>query len=113
MGIDRATAERIFAEEQKEGFVSAREVMYGGQTSKYDKKGNLLDKEGKVADPENAIPDDDEDDAAVSGVHECSQCGYTLFVAKGRESKFFGENFSCPECGAKKYKFEARDDMDE
>ena len=29
-------------------------------------------------------------------------CGYTLFVAKGREFKFFGDNFKCPTCGAGK-----------
>mmetsp|Transcript_45536 Transcript_45536/g.102835 ORF Transcript_45536/g.102835 Transcript_45536/m.102835 type:complete len:435 (+) Transcript_45536:79-1383(+) len=31
------------------------------------------------------------------------KCGYVLFVAKGREEKFFGANFEgCPECGAPK-----------
>lgn len=30
---------------------------------------------------------------------------YTMFVAKGREFKFFGDGFKCPECGAGKNKF--------
>jgi len=34
-------------------------------------------------------------------------------VAEGRESKFFGSDFKCPECGAPKEKFQARDDFGE
>lgn len=30
---------------------------------------------------------------------------YKMFVARGREFKFFGDNFKCPECGAGKNKF--------
>jgi len=41
-------------------------------------------------------------------VVECSQCSYTLFVAKGREAKFFGPSFKCPECGAAKETFKTR-----
>ncbi len=44
----------------------------------------------------------------LSLAHECSQCGYTLFVAPGRESKFFGDDFTCPECGSDKSKFHTR-----
>ena len=31
---------------------------------------------------------------------ECEECGYTLFIAAGREGKFFGDSYKCPECGA-------------
>jgi rubrerythrin len=115
LGLDRATAERIFKEEAKEGFVTEREAMYGLQTQKYDKKGRRLDKEGSLENPEEADGDDASggEDGPISNVYECSDCGYTLFVAKGRESKFFGQDFKCPECGAKKDKFKARDDLDE
>lgn len=41
-------------------------------------------------------------------VVECTSCGYTLFVAKGREAKFFGPTFKCPECGATKETFSTR-----
>lgn len=34
---------------------------------------------------------------------------YKMFVAKGREFKFFGDNFKCPECGAGKNKFTETD----
>eukprot|EP00904_Undaria_pinnatifida_P004391 jgi/Undpi1/13953/HiC_scaffold_9.g03604.m1 len=37
--------------------------------------------------------------------YECQVCGYKMFVAKGREFKFFGDGFKCPECGAGKNKF--------
>src|SRR6056300_1651191 len=59
LGLDRATAERIFQEEAKEGFISDREAMYGGQTQKYDKKGRRLDKDGKLENPEEAEDDED------------------------------------------------------
>ena len=117
LGLDRENAERIFQEEAKEGFVSARETMYGGQSQRYDKKGRAIDKEGKLLNPDEAEGDDDEDEGpeagSVSNAFECSQCGYTLFVAQGRESKFFGEGFKCPECGAPKSNFEAKDDFGE
>jgi len=108
LGLDKETATRIFEDEAKEGFVTDREKMYGGQNTKYDAKGNVIDKDGKLLDPENAIEGSD-DDTPTSNVYECSDCGYTLFVAKGRESKFFGEGFKCPECGAAKDKFKPKD----
>jgi rubredoxin len=109
LGLDKETATRIFEEEAKDGFISDREKMYGGQTRKYDAKGNTIDKEGNLVDPENAIERSDGDGAPTSNVYECSDCGYTLFVAKGRESKFYGEGFKCPECGAAKDKFKPKD----
>lgn len=110
LGLDKATATRIFEEEAKEGFVSDRESMYGLQTQKYDKQGRRIDNEGKLENPEEATDDDnDDDDTPASSVYECSECGYTLFVAKGREFKFYGDDFECPECGAKKDKFEPKD----
>ncbi|KAL3917752.1 MAG: hypothetical protein SGILL_004563 [Bacillariaceae sp.] len=112
LGLDKDTATRIFEDEAKEGFITDREKMYGGQSTKYDSKGNVIDKEGKLVDPENAIPVDD-DDAPTSNVYECSDCGFTLFVAKGRESKFYGEGFKCPECGAAKEKFKPKDIEDD
>jgi rubredoxin len=110
LGLDNETATRIFEDEAKEGFVSDRVKMYGGQSTKYDAKGNAIDKEGNLLDPENAIEgSDDDDNTPSSNVYECSDCGYTLFVAKGRESKFYGEGFKCPECGAAKDKFKPKD----
>ena len=46
---------------------------------------------------------------AASGTHEyeCTEndCGYTIFPAAGREDKFFGASFKCPQCGAGKDAF--------
>jgi rubredoxin len=115
LGLDRDAAQHIFDEQAKEGFISERVAMYGGQTTKYDKKGRIIDKQGKLVNPE----DDDADapartgSGAISNVYECGECGYTLFVAKGRESKFFGEGFKCPECGAAKKEFKPVEDMEE
>ena len=113
LGLDRETAERIFEEEAAEGFITDREAMYGGQTQKYDKKGRRLNADGSLEDPEADGAQDEDDDTPVSNVYECGECGYTLFIAEGRESKFFGEGFKCPDCGAPKDKFNARDDVDE
>lgn len=122
LGLDKETATRIWELEKKEGFVSDRETMYKGQSIKYDKKGRALDREtGEIADPEEAEKakdDDDDDDDSAGGsptgnAFECGECGYTLFVAQGREFKFFGDNFKCPECGAAKDKFSTRDDFGE
>jgi rubrerythrin len=114
LGLDKEKATQIFEEEAKEGFISARETMYGGQTQKYDKKGNRLNPDGSYENPEDAKKAEEESsEDAVSNVYECGECGYTLFIAQGRETKFFGEGFRCPECGASRDKFNARDDVEE
>ena len=110
LGLDKETATQIFEEEAKKGFVSAREEMYGGQTQKYDRKGRPIGKDGNLVNPEDqAESKAKEEDGPSSNVFECSECGYTLFVAQGREFKFYGDDFKCPECGAAKDKFQARD----
>jgi len=45
--------------------------------------------------------------APGDGTHEfeCTNCGYILFPAAGREHKFFGEGFTCPQCGSARDKF--------
>jgi rubredoxin len=115
LGLEESAAQHIFDEQAKEGFVSEREAMYGGQTTKYDKKGRAIDKQGKLVNPEEADKDEEGDSnkGAIDNVYECGNCGFTLFVAKGRESKFFGDSFKCPECGASKKEFIALDDMDD
>ena len=112
LGLSKETATRIFEDEAAEGFLSDREKMYGGQSQKYDAKGRPIDREGKLMDPEDqkaAEEEGDEDDGPASNVYECSECGYTLFIAQGREFKFYGDDFKCPECGAAKDKFNAKD----
>ncbi|CAM9390517.1 unnamed protein product [Ectocarpus sp. 12 AP-2014] len=52
-------------------------------------------------------PQDEKEPEAegTAKAYECTVCGYKMFVAKGREFKFFGDDFKCPECGAGKNKF--------
>lgn len=117
LGLDKEKATEIWTEVAKGGFVSDREAKYASKTAKqtYDSKGRKTDEEGKLENPDEATDDDDEedggDDAGLGGgtanVQECTECGYTLFVAKGRDFKFFGSGFTCPECGAPKDKFKA------
>lgn len=113
LGLDKDSATRIFEEEAKDGFLSDREKMYGGQSRKYDAKGRLVDKDGKLTDPEDQKKaeeeGEEEEEMPTSNVMECEECGYTLFIAKGREFKFFGDDFKCPECGAGKKSFKPKD----
>jgi len=60
--------------------------------------------------PPEATPADDAPPPTVvdgDGTHEfeCTKCGYILFPAAGREFKFFGEGFTCPQCGAPRDSF--------
>jgi len=77
----------------------------------------LIDKNGnKLYDNDD---DDDDDEGGEGGavatglvsganIFECGECGYTLFPAKGREFKFFPDEYICPECGAPKSSFKNR-----
>jgi len=92
-----------------------------------EKLRNSIDKDGNVIDPDADIDpdkkfnvedlnrnadveeknDDDAGDISPSsgGAKECGKCGYTLFIAKGREGRFFSSGFVCPECGAGRDQF--------
>ena len=50
---------------------------------------------------------------ATVHAYQCSDCGYTLFPAAGREFKFYGDDFVCPACGAPKTKFVDINNTDE
>jgi len=111
LGISNEKAIEIFKEVKKEGFLTGREAKYGTANQKYDKKGNLIDH----SDPLNkksveANEENNEDDDSIGNVFECGKCGYTLFVAKGRDFKFYGADFKCPECGADKDEFFSRNE---
>jgi len=131
LGLDRETAETIFEETKALGFLSRKELwqkeeddvamaeMRAAEDARQklrdsiDKDGNLIDPDADDVDPDKLITDEDldkeyeeDDDMAITpGAKECSNCGYTLFIAKGREGKFFSSSFSCPECGASRDQF--------
>jgi len=54
-----------------------------------------------------------EEDAKELHRFTCENCGYTIFPARGREGKFFGDDFECPVCGAKKEHFYDGNDPDD
>ena len=48
-----------------------------------------------------------EDRAEGTHEYECTKCGYIMFPAAGREFKFYGADFKCPQpnCNAGKEAF--------
>ncbi|KAK4534181.1 hypothetical protein CDCA_CDCA01G0206 [Cyanidium caldarium] len=60
--------------------------------------------EGKQR-PSNDRESGDEGKGAVRHRYECQRCGYTIFPAVGREWKFYGDDFVCPQCQAPKSQF--------
>ena len=110
LGLTKERAQEVFDEEAELGFVSAMETKYSRANLKYDAKGKRLDPSTGKADVGEGGESDDSDDGdeEVKNVYECGECSYTLFIAKGRNEKFFGSGFVCPECGAPKDKFVGR-----
>jgi len=106
LGLSKEEADNIFEQCKEDGFESDAKKLYGQPLQKYDAKGRKIDSSGKN------FPGEKKDDSAADGptgsIFECSECGYTLFPAKGREFKFFPADFKCPECGAAKDKFVGR-----
>lgn len=114
LGLTKEKAQSIFDELEEEDFISSTKKLYGGSRQKYDSKGRKVDDDGNLIDEkdkEQAEREGDTGDSSEGGtnVFECGECGYTLFVAQGREFKFFPESFTCPECGATKDKFNKRE----
>ena len=50
------------------------------------------------------IPQSEEQIAELK-VFACAGCGYEMMPARGREGKFFPDDFKCPICGADKDQF--------
>ena len=109
LGLDEETATKIFEEVAGEGFITQREAKYATKQQKYDAKGRKLDDDGTLENPEEADDEEEASTQASGNVQECTECGFTLFVAEGRDFKFFNSGFTCPECGASKDKFKAAD----
>ena len=107
LGLDEEVATKIFTEVAGAGFLTQTQAKYAAKQQKFNAKGGKFQEgDDKVKEPK----DDDEDDdisSASGNVQECSECGFTLFVAQGRDFKFFNSGFTCPECGASKDKFKA------
>ena len=132
LGLDKETATSIFEETKRLGFLSRQELFEKDEQdmrdaareeeqklkqdliNSIDKDGNLIDPDSDVdpdkliteEDLDKEIEDDDDDDAPASGgAKECGNCGYTMFIAKGREGRFFSSGFTCPQCGVGRDQF--------
>ncbi len=53
-----------------------------------------------VALKDPALLLEDPEYMAETHAFTCGDCGFTIFPAKGREGKFFPDNYVCPSCGA-------------
>lgn len=113
LGLKKEMAVEIFMEVQEDGFKSEREAKYASLEAgtTFDKNGRRVDADGKLEDGTEAKDDDDDeegegdDDSPTGSVYECGDCGFTMFIAEGRDFKFFGDDFKCSECGAGKDQF--------
>lgn len=108
LGLTKEKARSIFDELAEKDFISAREQIYGGARQKFNAKGKKVDSDGKLTDEkdkEEAGSEEESSTEGASNVFECGECGFTLFVAQGREFKFFPDSYRCPECDAPKDKF--------
>merc|ERR1711862_348496 len=112
LGLTKEKAQSIFDELADQDFQSSVQQVYGGARQKYDSKGRKVDSDGNLIDEKDKEEAEREkessSDTGDANVLECDECGYTLFVVKGREFKFFPESFTCPECGCGKDKFTKR-----
>jgi rubredoxin len=64
-----------------------------------------------AADPPNwkHVVSNEEEEKQLKAF-SCSECGYTIFPARGREGKFFPDDYKCGMCGAGRDAFEDRID---
>eukprot|EP00571_Detonula_confervacea_P013169 CAMPEP_0172310368 /NCGR_PEP_ID=MMETSP1058-20130122/11442_1 /TAXON_ID=83371 /ORGANISM="Detonula confervacea, Strain CCMP 353" /LENGTH=507 /DNA_ID=CAMNT_0013023165 /DNA_START=83 /DNA_END=1606 /DNA_ORIENTATION=+ len=127
LGLTKDTATTIFEETKALGFLSRRELwekeeedlVFEGiaaeealreeMRNSVDKDGNLIDPNADI-DPDKLLTDEDfdrnvedddtgDDEPMSGGAKECGNCGYTMFIAAGREGRFFSSGFTCPQCG--------------
>ena len=113
LGLDEETATAIFEEQKKAGFLNPlqyqrkqdateKEAM---KTAEKENMEKMIEEYGLMAalnknDEYDPDKDYDKDYENKDGqTRRCRNCGYTLFIAAGREHKFFGEGYKCPECG--------------
>ena len=75
----------------------------GVRKAKVEAESGPLPSEGDVDTTDKFAPPSDKDEMMLTA--ECGECGYTLFIAAGREFKFFGDDYKCPDCGCGKGKF--------
>eukprot|EP00285_Hemiselmis_virescens_P003985 CAMPEP_0173414904 /NCGR_PEP_ID=MMETSP1356-20130122/84572_1 /TAXON_ID=77927 ORGANISM="Hemiselmis virescens, Strain PCC157" /NCGR_SAMPLE_ID=MMETSP1356 /ASSEMBLY_ACC=CAM_ASM_000847 /LENGTH=448 /DNA_ID=CAMNT_0014377113 /DNA_START=17 /DNA_END=1363 /DNA_ORIENTATION=+ len=112
LGFSQQEAEECVARMVEENRIAAEEAAR--IQAEKDEEERILNirkkawgKNDKKDEPEAEKKDDDAPEEREAGAHEyeCTKCGFTLFVAKGREFKFYGDDFKCSGCGAGKEAF--------
>uniref|UniRef100_A0A7S3EZP7 Rubredoxin-like domain-containing protein n=1 Tax=Haptolina ericina TaxID=156174 RepID=A0A7S3EZP7_9EUKA len=113
LGLSAAEASRLMQEVQEKKAAAEAAALAEQEEQERAQQLQRAMEAASALSPSESRDDDVEDgggDAApigAAGTHEyeCTQCGYVLFPAAGRESKFFGDAFKCPQCGAAKSSF--------
>lgn len=117
LGMSKGDAEACVAKLVEENRIAAEEAArIAAEKAEEEKilkiREKKWSKEGEKKKDETKASDDDAEgegkpSKVEDGAHEyeCTKCGFTLFVAKGREFKFYGDDFKCTQCGAGKESF--------
>jgi len=79
-------------------------VFLYGLIRKAIKKGSLI-APGGTDEPNWQYVTTDEEQEKELKAFSCGECGYTIFPARGREGKFFPDDFKCPTCGSPSSEF--------
>jgi len=123
VGLSKEEATKIFEETRDMGYLGAQEYniklqedarverMKDEMERKWLAELKLENPDIDLENPPEFVEDKNEV-AKGETIKECTKCGYVLFIAKGREGKFFSAGFKCPQCGAPKDKFKDLDPSD-
>lgn len=102
LGLSEDKAKALYNKAIQEGYQTEKDFLFGD------------DEDGLEREDTGALAAIKEAEAAGDVLNtepiiaECPKCGFTLFVAKGREQKFFGPDFECPDCKTPKADFSVR-----
>lgn len=102
LGLSEDKAKALYNDAIEEGYQTTKDFLFGD------------DEDGLEREDTGALAAIKEAEAAGNVLNaepiiaECPNCGFTLFVAKGREQKFFGPDFECPDCKTPKADFSVR-----
>lgn len=112
-GVDKSRAQAIVDDlnrppedadtPQKEEWLQELESVVENESGPIDFASDNTDKVDAFGNAK-LDPAEQQDEGKMLTV-ECGECGYTMFIAKNREFKFFGPTFSCPNCQAPRSKF--------
>eukprot|EP00622_Pseudochattonella_farcimen_P000433 FR734926.1.p1 GENE.FR734926.1~~FR734926.1.p1 ORF type:complete len:166 (+),score=23.72 FR734926.1:1-498(+) len=108
LGVTKERATELFEEVTSPDFVSESDYYYKQKNEEPEDdpaaalRESLMKETSGDDDTSAGGADDSAPSSSGSGnlIVECTfeGCGHTMFIAKGRESKFFGADYECPTC---------------